>query len=332
MSFHMNTGKRLTEPVVRFGLIGVGRIATACVAPAIHNTKRATLQAAASRDAARAASVGAASVYDSYDALLRDPKVDAVYIATHNGLHKPLALEALRSGKHVFCEKPLALSAKECEAIIAAAEVNNRCLVEGFMYRYHPQIAEVQRLIDAGVIGELKTVETSFRFPLINSADVRLRPEFGGGALLDVGCYCISASRLFLGEDLQKVSALPVVDAIHGIDTSVQGVLQFSGGRIAVVSCGFDSGLHQRLTLAGTRGVITLNEPFTNWTGAPRLTLQVGRREKVTNMPTVNTFEAELEDFVAAILDGRSALLSPQEGLLNARILDRVAAEMRSFR
>lgn len=321
----------MTEPLVRFGLIGLGRIATASVAPAIHRTKRASLQAAASRDAARAASIGAAVVYDSYDALLRDPDVDAVYIATHNGLHRPLALEAFRNGKHVFCEKPLALNVSECEEIIAAAESSNRCLVEGFMYRYHPQIAEVQRLITAGTIGELKTVEASFRFPMVNPTDVRLRPECGGGALLDVGCYCVNASRLFLGEELETVRVLPVLDTIHGIDTSVQGVLQFSGGRLAIVSCGFESGLHQRLTLSGTLGVITLNEPFINWTGAPRLTLQVGRHETIIDMPSVNTFEAELEDFVHAVLDGRSPALRPREGLLNARILDRVAAEMRLF-
>ncbi|MFQ6046177.1 MAG: Gfo/Idh/MocA family protein [Gemmatimonadales bacterium] len=311
---------------VRFGIVGVGRITREQFGPALESTKHAVLQAAASRELRRAEALGPHRAYDSYSALLRDPDVDAVYIATHNGLHRDLVLEALRWGKHVLCEKPLGRTADECEEMVAAAEAADRLLVEAFMYRHHPQIARAQELVREGVIGELKAVEASFSVHLTTANDVRLRPEWGGGSLLDLGCYCVNFVRLFLGDAPREVHAWADIDPTHGVDMSHHGVLAYESGKRACVSCSFRGGLHQRAVLIGTDGVIELSDPFVTWLGPPRLVVRTGDAEQVTEFEPVNTFRMEIDDLSTAILHGTPPLLKSNEGLLNAQVLDRLTA------
>ena len=311
---------------VRFGIVGAGRIARNQLAPALARADRAVLHAAASRDLERARALGPERAYDAYEALLRDPDVDAVYVATHNGLHRELVLAALRAGKHVLCEKPLGRSADECREMVAAADAADRFLVEAFMYRHHPQIAEARRRVADGAIGEVTAVEASFSFHLTEPDDVRLRREWGGGALLDVGCYCVSFARLFLGDEPRDVHAWADIDERHGVDRSFHGVLDFAAGTHATLSCSFDGGLYQRAAVIGTEGALTLTEPFVTWQRPPRLVIRRGETEQTTTFEPVNTFQREVEDLATAILDGTPPLLAPDEGLRNARILDRLAA------
>jgi len=315
---------------IRFGLIGAGRIARIQIAPAIHAAKRATLYAAASRELTRAQMVSAAVAYDSYDALLRDPDVDAVYIATHNGLHKELSIAALRAGKHVLCEKPLAMNARDCEEMLRVAESSGKLLAEAFMYRHHPQIARAQELVRDGTIGDVMAVEASFRFPLSNPDDVRMNAEWGGGSLLDVGCYCVSASRLFLGDLPVEMKAIAAIHPVKKVDTSLQGVLDYGAGRYAVLSCGFDSGVHEKVVLSGTAGVIELNQPFKSWTGRPQLIVKSKDREEVIDFEAVNTFALEVDDLARAIQDGGTPLVTATDAVLNMRILDRLADAARN--
>jgi predicted dehydrogenase len=316
----------MSSTQVRFGIVGVGRVTQKHFAPAVLSTERAVLQAAASRDLRRAEALGPRRAYDSYSTLLRDPDVDAVYIATHNGLHKELVLEALGCGKHVLCEKPLGRTAAECEAMTAAAEAAQRILVEAFMYRHHPQIARAQELVREGGIGEPIVVEAAFHDHLTRQHDVRLHPEWGGGALLDLGCYCVDFARLFLGDFPRAVHAWATMDRAHGVDTSFDAVLEYESGRHAGLSCGFEGGLHQRAVLIGTEGVLDFSEPFVTWMRRPRLTVRIGDAEWVTEFDPVNTFQMEIDDLCTAILQGTPPLLKSNEGLLNARILDRVTA------
>lgn len=311
---------------VRFGIVGAGRIARDQFAPALAGSEHAVLHAAASRNLRRAESLGPRRAYGSYEALLRDPDVDVVYVATHNGLHRNVVVEALRAGKHVLCEKPLGRSADECEEMVAAADAAGRHLVEAFMYRHHPQIAEARRKVDAGAIGELTAVEVSFSFRLTGEDDVRLKLEWGGGALLDVGCYGVDFARLFLGDAPRDVHAWAEIDATHGVDRSFHGILDYAAGGHAIVSCGFDGGLYQRAALIGTEGALVLREPFVTWQREPRLVLDTGGDERVTTFEAVNTFRLEIDDLATAVLSGGPPLLGPEEGLLNARILDRLAA------
>lgn len=316
--------------MIKFGLIGAGRIARNQIAPAIHAATRATLYAAASRDLARAESVRPERVYESYAALIGDPAVDAVYVATHNGLHKELSIAALRAGKHVICEKPLAMNARDCEEMTRVAESSGRLLAEAFMYRHHPQIARAQELVRAGAIGEVMAVEASFRFPLSNPEDVRMQAEWGGGSLLDVGCYCVSASRLFLGDSPVGMKAMAAIHPVKKVDTSLQGVLDYGAGRYAIISCGFDSGVNQKVVLSGTTGTMELNHPFKSWTGRPQILVKTKDHEEVVEFEAVNTFALEVDDFAGAIIDKRLPLVRAADALLNMKILDSLAEAARA--
>jgi predicted dehydrogenase len=287
------------------------------------------LYAAASRDLSRAESVRPERAYDSYEALLGDGNVDAVYVATHNGLHKELSIAALRAGKHVICEKPLAINARDCEEMIRVAESTGMLLAEAFMYRHHPQITRAQELVRSGAIGEVMAVEASFRFPLSNPDDVRMNAEWGGGALLDVGCYCVSASRLFLGDVPIGVRAMAAYHPVRTVDTSVQGVLDYGSGRYAIMSCGFDSGVHQKVVLCGTTGTMELSQPFKSWTGHPQITVRTAEGADAISFDAANTFQLEVDDLAMAIQTGRVPLVGAADALKNMEILDRLAAAAR---
>ncbi|MES2306624.1 MAG: Gfo/Idh/MocA family oxidoreductase [Gemmatimonadota bacterium] len=321
---------------VQFGIIGAGRVARNRLAPAIHSARNATLYAAASRDIARATALLPLVSHDSYSALLEDPAVDAVCVATHNGLHRELAIAAMRAGKHVICEKPLGLDAAECAEMLAVSRETGRVLVEAFMYRYHPQIDALQRLLASGAIGELRHLEASFCFRLADDEPSRLHAEWGGGALMDVGCYCVNAARLFLGNTPSQVMATATFDTVHDVDRTLHGVLGWDDGRHATISCSFDGGLHQRLALVGTEGVLELHQPFktTDIAGvavvSPRVTLRTRRGEEQFTADPVNAYQLEMEDFARAVAQGTPPLLGPDEGVLNARIIDRLLQSARS--
>ncbi len=314
---------------INFGLIGAGRIARNQIGPAIHQATHAELFAAASRDRSRAEELKPARVHETYDALIRDPEVAAVYVSTHNGLHKELSIAAMRAGKHVLCEKPLAMNARDCEAMLRVSESTGMLLAEAFMYRHHPQIARAQELVRAGAIGEVMAVEASFRFPLANPDDVRMIAEWGGGSLLDVGCYCVSVSRLFLGDSPQRMTAFATYHPVRKVDTSFQGVLEFGSGRHAILSCGFDSGVHEKLVLSGSNGVIELNHPFKSWTGSPTIAVRTKDREEIISFEPVNTFALEVDDLARAILEGGKPMVCADDALLNIRVLDRLSSAAR---
>jgi predicted dehydrogenase len=307
---------------LRFGVVGAGRIVSGRFVPALQHTTQAELQRVATRRPANAAHLGANHVSARYDDVFDDPEVDAVYIATHNGLHHEQALAAMRRGKHVLCEKPLGRNARECRELADVATSSGLLLVEGFMYRSHPQIALVQRLVAEGRIGTLRAVEASFSFLLTEANDVRLKPEWGGGALLDVGCYCVNFARLFLGHLPQRVAAFAEFDAQHGIDTSLSGVLDYGVGRHALVSCGFDAGLRNRALLAGTEGVITIPEAFLTVPHENVVVLDGAKGREEFRCGPADAFLVMIESFVAAARGEAAPHLAADEGWHNARIMD----------
>ncbi len=317
------------EPPVQFGIIGAGRIARNQFAPALSRAVNATLAAVASCDVERANVLHPQRAYDSYEALLDDGDVEAVYVATHNGLHHSLTLQALERGKHVICEKPLACSAAEAQEMVAAARQHGRHLVEAFMYRYHPQITRLQSLLAEGAVGEVTAVEASFSFRLTNMDDVRLRREWGGGSVFDVGCYCINAARLVLGGMPTAVKAMAAFHPRHDVDMSLHGVLDFGGGRFAVISCGFDGGPRNHLRVSGTGGTILLPEAFISWQNAPSLVLDRNGKPETFTFETVNVYQREIEDLSRAIRGGPPPMLGPEEGLRNAQVIDALLASAR---
>lgn len=245
---------------VKFGILGAGRIARNAFLPAVSAADNAELIAVASRERARAEGFGAARSYEGYDGLLDDDDVEAVYIATHNGLHHSLAIKALQCGKHVLSEKPLACTAAECREMIDVARACDRLLIEGFMYRYHPQITEARRLLLR--IGAVKSIEASFSYRIRHADDVRLNAEWGGGGLLDVGCYCVNICRLFFEAMPRTVTAMGTFHPDHDVDMALHGVMDFGDDRFGVISCGFNAGLKRRCHICGTEGTITLPRAF----------------------------------------------------------------------
>ena len=238
----------------------------------------------------------------------------------------------MRAGKHVICEKPLSMNARDCEEMLRISESTGMLLAEAFMYRHHPQIARAQELVRSGAIGNVMAVEASFRFPLTNVDDVRMNAEWGGGALLDVGCYCVSASRLFLGDTPAGMTAMAAFHPAKNVDTSLQGVLDFGGGRYAVLSCGFDSGVHQKIVLSGTAGTLELNHPFKSWTGHPQILVKTKDSEHAIDFDPVNTFALEVDDLALAIMNGGSPLVGADDALRNITILDALAAAAKEMR
>ncbi len=305
---------------VKFGILGAGRIARNAFLPAVIAADNAELVAVASRARARAEGFGAERSYAGYDDLLEDDDVEAVYIATHNGLHHSLALKALQRGKHVLSEKPLACTAAECREMIDVARACDRLLIEGFMYRYHPQIAEAQRLLPR--IGAIKSIEASFSYHLRSDDDVRLKQDWGGGGLLDVGSYCVNICRLFFRSNPRTVVAMGTFHPEHGVDVALHGVMDFGDDRFGLVSCGFNAGLKRRCLICGTEGTITLPRAFFRQLEPLQVILNEGLEAEVIDVPAADVFRLEIEDMSRAIRGGPPPQLESEDAYDNMVVIE----------
>jgi predicted dehydrogenase len=254
---------------VRWGILGTATIAREGVIPGMRRApynERSEVVAIASRRWDRAQEVARAfeiaKAYGSYEALLADAEIDAVYIPLPNHLHVPYAILALEAGKHVLCEKPIGLSASEAQTLADAGRKFPRLkLMEAFMYRHHPQWVWVQRVLSEGQLGEVQTVHSMFSFYDDNPGSILHRAEWGGGALMDIGCYGVSLSRLVFGREPERVLGHLEIDAQFGVDRLTSGWLQF-GARSASFTCSTRSAEYQRVTVLGSQGRLELERPF----------------------------------------------------------------------
>jgi predicted dehydrogenase len=291
-----------------WGILGPGRIAPRLVR-AVGGSARGELIAVASRDAGRAAAFAASHgiprTYASYDALLADPGVDVVYISLPNHLHAEWTVRALEAGKHVLCEKPLALTVDQVDAIVAAAERTGRIAAEGFMYLHHPQILRAIELARGGALGPLVLVNGTFSFFLTHPGDPRVDPSMGGGSLWDVGCYPVSLSRRIAGEEPDRVGAFARFDE-RGVDRTFIGQLHFPSGLLAQFDSGFAAPDRQRVEIVGSDATLVLTSPFLPAPDGPppSLTMWRGRDSTTIDVASVDQYCAEVEDLTAAILDG----------------------------
>ena len=279
--------------------------------------------AVASRDAARADSYareqGIARSHGSYDALLSDPDVEAVYIALPNRLHHEWTMRALAAGKHVLCEKPYSRRPTDVEQAFDAADERDLVLMEGFMYRHHPQTRYVADLVADGAVGRLRAVRASFNLFIDRPDDPRFRPDLDRGSLMDVGCYCISGSRLLAGEP-KRVLGEQVVGAT-GVDVSFRGTLEFPDDVKAEIDCSFVLPLQQRLEAVGEEGSISMQAPFRpDWGG--EILLQRGGKTTHIEVPDANSYERELENFADAVAGAAPPLLGREDALGQARTID----------
>ena len=330
----------LAQKKIRWGVLGYARIARESVIPAICRSDNSVFVALASRDAGKLAEskvrfTDGHRTYLGYEQLLRDPEIDAVYIPLPNSQHAEWTIRAAEHGKHVLCEKPLALDALACRQMIAAAKKNNVKLMEAFMYRYTDRTRKVVEIVRSGALGEIKFLQASFRFLLANPASIKLQPELGGGALYDVGCYPVNFAGL-LADTIagaapgtvqpQSVSAECVRSG--GVDLVFSALLKYSSGFIAALHCGFNA--HKRVCaeIVGTEGVLAINETFFDAAGSLSLTRGEERTEIAVSVS--DRYRSEVEDFAAAILENRSPAFGLAETLRNAEVLDRLLLASRA--
>jgi predicted dehydrogenase len=307
-----------------WGILSTARINTKLLAGAAQATD-VDVVACASRDKARceafASEHGIPRGFASYEELLADPEVEAVYIPLPNSLHVPWSIKALEAGKHVLCEKPLSRHPADVEAAFDAAERAGRLLMEAFMWRYHPQTETIAHLVREGAIGRLRLVRAAFGFPLDPEevANVRWSGELEGGALMDVGCYCVSGLRLLGGEPV-RVSAQAVRGG-QGVDARLAGALSFEDDVLGLLDCALDVAPRSALEVVGDEGALVAEDP---WHGlAPRLTLRRdGAEPEELTVVAVNPYARELEDFSAAIREGRQPRLGREDALGQARTIE----------
>jgi xylose dehydrogenase (NAD/NADP) len=323
-----------TAAKLRWGILGVAKINNRLL-PAFKTARNADLRAIASRstDKAKAATAAAGipTAHGSYDALLADPGIDAVYIPLPNTLHDEWTRKAAEAGKHVLCEKPLTPTAPEAEALVEFCQSKGVRLMDGFMWPHHPRTRQLRKLIDSGAIGPVRRVTGAFTFLLpLDPANIRLQPATAGGSLLDVGCYPVYGIRWAFGAEPKSVRATATYR--HGVDLNLTGTMDFGDGRAGVFDCGFDLPMRQWLEITGTEGVIRVPEM---WVPDKPVSFELqrgeGPREWVTSEDT-DQIACMLEDFGDAVLTGRDPLPLPDEAVKSLRVMDALAKSAREGR
>ncbi len=311
---------------LRLGLLSTARINDALI-DGVADSDVCEVVAVASRDESRARAYadarGITLAFGDYDAMLADPSVDAVYISLPNGHHLPWTERALRAGKHVLCEKPLA---RDPAAVAAAFDLAQECglvLREAFMYRHHPQTRRLAELVRAGAVGSLRAIRSSFSHPLSDPHDVRFDPALEGGALMDLGCYCVSAARLLAGEP-EVVTGVQVIGG-GGVDMSFAGTMRFAGGVVAAFDCSFEAADRAVLEVAGDTGTLRVASPWQPVT--PGIELSDGDGTRMIEVEAANSYRLEAED-LAAIIGGApgGGGLGREDAINQARVIAQLYA------
>lgn len=321
-------------PVIQWGILGAGMIARTAIMPAFADLSLASVVAVAGHDSVRlqkfAQDFQIPLVYDSYAALLEDPEIDAVYIALPNSMHYEWTIRALQAGKDVLCEKPLAMTAEEATEMQRIADESDVWLMEAVMYRFHPRIRAINDIIRAGTIGQVTLVRGSFCFTMSDESNYRNDPNLGGGALMDVGSYCINAARYVIGEEPETVFANATFNDA-GIDVSVSGVLNFPSGALAHIQCSFGSAEHQSLDIIGTLGTIEIPTPFTAWNGDEstiRITTGADFEEMI--FASANPYTLMLDHFSECVRGDAEPFLPAEDGIGTMRTIDAIMRSIAS--
>lgn len=328
----------LTE--LRWGILSTADIGRQKVIPAIQKARRCLVVAIASREPGRARQVAdelsIATAHGSYEALLADPDVDAVYIPLPNHLHLEWTLKAAAAGKHILCEKPLALTAAEAELMVGAAEGAGVTLMEAFMYRLHPSWVAVRDLVASGRIGRLMAIQSWFSYYNDDPANIRNIRAAGGGALYDIGCYNVNLSRLLFGGEPSRVQSSVVRDADSGVDILTSAILDFGGGQ-ATFTCSTRTAGDQRVHIYGTRGWISIAIPF-NIPPDRATEIFVNGGGSTPSAPHTETltfavadpYTVEAEALAATVLDGAPLPFPGRDSVANMRVLEQVFGQERA--
>ena len=326
---------------VRWGVLGVAKIAREKVIPAMQRSQWCDVTAIASRDLEKArstaAALGISRAYGSYEELLADPDVEAVYNPLPNHLHVAWSIRAAESGKHVLCEKPIALTADEAFALMAARDRTGVVVQEAFMVRTHPQWVRAAELVDAGRIGAVRSIVGAFSFFNDHPANIRNVPAFGGGAIMDIGCYLVNTSRLVLRKEPERVMAAIDRDPQLGIDRLASILLDF-GSAHAIGTCSIQMVPYQRVVILGTRGRVEIEIPF----NAPRdrpcrlfvddgSDLAGGGIERV-EVESCDQYTIQADLFSRAVRDGRPPAYPLEDSVRNMSVIDAIFRSAESGR
>jgi predicted dehydrogenase len=304
---------------MRLGIISTADI-NRKVIPGAHASEKVELVAVASRDEARAEAYAKAwrvRTYGSYEALLDDPGIDAVYISLPNSLHREWSIRSLEAGKHVICEKPFSRRPEDVEAAFDAAERTGLHLTEAFMYRHNPQAKRLVELVQEGAIGDLRVVRSTFSYSLYDADNIRLRTDVDGGSLMDVGCYCVSGSRLLAGEP-ETVFGNAFIGPT-GTDWVFTGAMRFPGDVHALFDCGTCLPGRDELEAIGTEGSVFLDDPW--HANEPVIELRRDGNTERLELERVDSYRLELENLADAIDGSAPLLLGREDALAQARTI-----------
>jgi predicted dehydrogenase len=317
---------------IQWGILSTANIGIKRVIPAILSGERGAIGAIASRDASRAAEVAARFAvprsHGSYQALLDDAAIDAIYNPLPNHLHVEWTVKALNAGKHVLCEKPLGLNAPQTQAIVEARDRSRKHVIEAFMVRHHPQWQRVRALVRGGRIGTVRSIQSAFLFTVLDPNNVRNQASLGGGALYDVGCYPLVTARYIFGAEPTRAIAMIDHDASVGVDTLTCGLLEFPGGGQLVFSSAFRAAAYQRVTILGTEGRIEMPVPFTPPKDlACRITIDSGKSLDGTSaefedFPAVDQYALQCDAAAAVFLGEAEQEFPIEDGIATMRSID----------
>ncbi|TJY40950.1 Gfo/Idh/MocA family oxidoreductase [Cohnella pontilimi] len=320
---------------LRWGMIGAANIGDRDVIPALLASETADLTGIASRDIGkarrRAEQYGIPRAYGSYEELLADPDIEAVYIPLPNHLHKPWTLAAARAGKHVLCEKPIALNAEEAQEMAEACRAAGVHLAEAFMYRHHPRIARVKEIIASGEIGELRGIHSVFSFNgAAQKENIRYVVEWGGGGLYDVGCYPLSAARFIFGAEPEAVTVQAMFSPDHGgVDMMASGLVEFRGGLSLTFDCGMWTYYRNSLEIVGTDGRIVLDHAFLPPADGDGITVYTGNTTRKEGPYGVNAYVRQADQFARTVRGLEPAAFPAEDAVAGMKLLEACLASAR---
>lgn len=321
---------------LRWGVLSTAAIGLKKVIPAMQASRHCDVRAIASRDAGTAEDaagrLGIPRAFGSYEALLADPDIDAVYIPLPNHLHAEWTLRAAAAGKHVLCEKPLAMSEAQAREMVEGCARAGVTLMEAFMYRLHPQWVRVREMVAQGRLGDLLAVDTFFSYRNLDPENIRNVPAYGGGALMDIGCYAVNVSRMLFGAEPVRVAGAVHRDPRFGTDVLTSATLDL-GGRHATFTCSTQLEPDQRVHLAGTHGRLAVEIPFNIPPDRPtRLLFTAGGNPpvdphtEVIEIPAADQYGIQGDLFSRAVLDGTEVPIPPQDAIANLHVIDAIRA------
>ena len=319
---------------VRWGVLGVAKIATEKVIPAMQQGKLSEVTAIASRDESKAKTaaneLGIPKSYGSYEAMLADPEIDAVYNPLPNHLHVPWSIKALEAGKHVLCEKPIALTAEEVDALIAARDKTGLMVEEAFMVRHHPQWIKVKEVVQSGEIGKVQAMQCFFSYFNMDPDNVRNMADIGGGGLLDIGCYPINLSRFVFSKEPRRVNALVEFDPNFKTDRLASAMLDFGEGVHTTFTCSTQLSLYQRFVFVGDKGRLEVEIPINALPGqAMRLMIDpgadlTGTGRKMLEVASCDQYTLQGDDFSALIQGRGNNPTTLEDARKNMQVIDAI--------